>query len=347
MKVPNRPIGRRSLLIFGLAGGFGLASCTSPSELPDPEPSASATPTPDPLPGMVYAAADERRLAEFAEAMADTFADDLDTGDRRLLAALADAHHRHAAVLAAPDPLALPGPEPTPPPTSSPSARASGSPSASAPSVGGNPHRAFERLAAMETDAAEGYRWYADPPRGPEDQLGLLGLLWGSLAAASTMYAEACDRRRNPGREPVGVTRLPAELPSPTEAMHHVVAQCYPMIFGYQTAIAKLSGSRGDHARAVLSGYRDLRDVLSSELVGEEVDVPTARAAYELPVQPEDDASAAELLAIMERRMLPHLGQWLATAEDRTAALDAMINTARETQIWSPAIMVWPGWPTE
>jgi uncharacterized protein YfaA (DUF2138 family) len=160
------------------------------------------------------------------------------------------------------------------------------------------------------------------------------------------MYAEACERRRDPGRSSAGDRRVAAELPSPVEAMQNVVAQCYPMVFGYQTAIPRLSGARGDHARATMAGYRDLRDLLSARLTGQDEQVPGPRAAYELAV-PTDEDSASELIATLETRMLPYLGQWLATAEDRTAPLTALLDTAREVQIWNPMIMVWPGWPTE
>lgn len=172
-------------------------------------------------------------------------------------------------------------------------------------------------------------------------------MLWGSLAAAAASYADAVADGRDPAPELVGRQRVAIGLPDPDTAARRLLEQCYPMIFGYQAALAELTGARDDHARATLAGYRDLRDQLVAVLVDHDQQLPAARAAYRLPVQPTSASSAVRLLGRMETAMLPFVGQWLATTEDRGAALDTMIRTAADALTWTSAIPVWPGWPTQ
>jgi hypothetical protein len=355
----SRPVGtaglrlpRRSLLIFGAGLGLGLAGCSADSPGPSPAP-PPVSPTPDPLPGTVDGAALESSLASVAAWISSTFVEDLDSSDQRLLDFLQQAHTQHADALSASDPLAIPGPPPTPIPTTT------GSPS---PSAGTTPDTrvqppidveddlddAFAALATMEADIADGHRRLAlDPQADQDQQRQQLSLLWGSLAAAGFSYADACQRRRDPGDALSGVQRVVVDLPEPVTVVQDLLEQVYAAIFGYQTAIAALSGDRGDHARARLGSLRDLRDQLSGQLADDDQDVPAPHAAYELPVQPTSSSKAGRLVGLLESRLQPYLGQWLATAEgsDRGDAVDNLISAAGEAQAWTAAVSVWPGWP--
>ena len=333
--VPELPgsMNRRAMLIFSGAVALSLTGCTQDGPQTSGRGRSSApapqTPTPTPVPGTVEAAERENDLAAFSAAALDRFEDRLSAADRNLLTNLRDAHLAHAAVLTQPNPPA-------------PSASTPAAP----PALGHGPKAARARLKSLETKAAKAYSGLALSPTGPEDHLGDLALLWASLATASTCYAAACSRGSNPGSEVVGDHRTNVAVAGPDTAVHDLLEQCYAIIFGYQTALAALSGSRADHARSRMAGYRDLRDQLADQLSDQRLPVPAPHAAYRLPVQPTSDTRSAQLIGRMESRMLPYLGQWLRTAssDDRRRSLDTMIETAQDAQTWSPKIIVWPGY---
>ncbi|QDP96280.1 DUF4439 domain-containing protein [Microlunatus elymi] len=356
-------IGRRSLLIMIVAGGLALAGCTGSGPLPTPSSSAPPSPTPTPLPGTVEAAATEDALAGYAHAMLTRY-DDLEAAGKRLITRIRDAHVAHAAVLNSTDPTAVPAPtsgastptssataptgSATPPGEGGSAAQPGGCSCSSQPTtpLPTSSTKALKTLRAMETKAAAAHRKRALAPTGPQDQLPWLTLLWGSLSSAAASYAQALAEGLDPGEAPLQDHRVAVELPSATGAVQSLVEQCYAVIFGYQAALAKLSGSTADHARSSLAGYRDLRDQLSGWLTGQDTDVPAAHAAYRLPIQPTNSSRAAALIGTMEDQLLPFLGQWLATTEhDQQRALDTMITGSRNVGYWSDKINLWPGWP--
>jgi hypothetical protein len=181
---------------------------------------------------------------------------------------------------------------------------------------------------------------------GPADQQARLALLWASLYAAAETCATAAADRSAAGDALSGDHRRPVVLPDAGTAVQDAVAQCHAMIFGFQAAIAELSGARSTEAFGELARYRDLRDALSAQLNDHGQRVPAAHAAYQLPIQPTSAAAAAHLISVMETRMLPYLGLWAATGRaDRKTALQALTDTSRQAFSWSGRIPVWPGWP--
>ncbi|WP_195909141.1 DUF4439 domain-containing protein [Microlunatus sp. Gsoil 973] len=359
-------MGRRKFLSFGVSlgvgavgvgfGAVGLAGCTGDRlpgpDRPDPSAAIPPTPTPTQLPGTVESATRETDLAIFAATALRRFRGELTIAQRHLLVCLRDAHRGHAAVLGRVDPLAPDGSTTTPNPTTP--ATPAGTPtpttdaSAGRPSVGHSPKAALAELRTLESRATKAYAALAESAAGPEDQQAGLVLLWGSLAAASAGYLTACRHGTDPGPGVIGDHRLNVIIPDQQTAVANLLRQCYAIIFGYQSAIAQLSGDRVDTASTRLAGYRDLRDRLAAQLDDQQARVPAAAAAYRLAVQPTSAGRAARLIAIMETRMLPFLGQWLATVDkaDRSATLATMIRTADHTVEWSPKITVWPGYPT-
>ena len=173
-------------------------------------------------------------------------------------------------------------------------------------------------------------------------------LLWGSLATAAAGYAALCSADTDPGPHVIGEQRVDVALPHANTAMANLLSQCYAIIFGYQTAIAYLTSARADAARDRLADYRGLRDRLAARLGDQKVAIPTAHAAYQLPVQPKSDTTATRLIGLMETRMLPYLGQWLATvdADGRSTVLGLLTSGAGYDLGWSPTVNVWPGYPT-
>lgn len=361
-RIAEPAVGRRSLLIFASAAGLALAGCTDSPLIPGPDKPSTSQPTP--LPGTVEAAATEKELAGYADALLARHQQKLDDDEQELIEQLRDAHLAHLAVLNSPTPFDLPRPtasgSATPPPSpgatptgpASASSASSASPASSGPAtptvpIPGSAPKAIKELASLEAAASKAHRARALDPTGPEDQLALLTLLWGSLSAATDSYRHALGDGRDPAAEPAGQQRVAMALPSATDAATDLLEQCYAIIFGYQAALAELSGGRADRARSTLSGYRDLRDRLVNELTEDDHDLPAPHAGYKLPFQPTTSARAAKLIGTMETAMQPFLGQWLATTKDRKAALAVMIDNARDALAWTSAITVWPGWPSQ
>ena len=353
---------------LGVSAGVTLSGCTGTGSGPKPGPSGSgpasaATPTPLPLPGTEAAAETEAALADFADRVL-LHAKKLTGQQKRLLGLIRDAHRAHVVVLSSTTPFDLPA---TPAPTSSasfgPSASApqqptasrqpsgsattlgsaSASPTVSVPSDAG---KAIKKLIKLEAGAAIDHRKRSSADDGPADMLRRLALLWGSLSAAATCYKTALSHHLKPHSKLVATERIAYELPATGTAVSHALEQTYALIFGYQTAIAHLSGDAATRARTSLSDYRDLRDHLSALIVAAQQKPPSPHPAYKLPVQPSTASRAADLAGRMETAMLPYLGQWLATAKDRRAPLDALTTTATAAQAWTATIAVWPGWPT-
>jgi hypothetical protein len=360
--------GRRAFLASGirlglatLGVGTGLTACSA-DPLPGPDrPDSSATrppaPTPTPLPGTVEAAARETELVIFASRALHRFRGRLTTAQRHLLTGLRDAHRIHVAALGSADPFGPDAPTaaPTSPasatPSATPTASPTGTPTANAtqgvPDPGRTPKAALAKLHRLESQAAKAYRELVRSVEGPDDHRTQLVLLWGSLATAASCYAAACRSAADPGPSPAGDRRRNVIIPDQQTAETNLLEQCYAIIFGYQAAIAPLTGDSTAAAQSRLAGYRELRDRLATDLGDRHARVPAAQAAYRLPVQPTSAARAARLIAIMETRMLPYLGQWLATTDpsDRPAALSTMISTAESAAAWSPKVTVWPGYP--
>jgi len=355
----GRPRSRRAFLVFGVAAGLGLAGCSSKSHGPgrpaSSPPAGPPAPSPTPLPGTVAAAVRENDLAGYATAALRHFGKHLTKPERHLLSGLRDAHLAHAAVLGQVDPTMI---ESTAGTTGDPTAAASPSAtspsptspatSASVPRLGRDPKSTLNTLRKLETEASKSYASLVAQPGDESARQGELVLLWGSLATAAAGYAALCSSGADPGAVVVGRQRAAVALPDQDTAMGHLLSQCYAIIFGYQSAIAYLSEERAEAARGRLADYRDLRDRLAGLLSDHKATVPAPDAAYQLPVQPISDSTATRLITLMETRMLPYLGAWLATAraDDRSKVLAALVAGAGYDLGWSAKINVWPGYPT-
>lgn len=331
---------------------------------------ASPTPTTTPMPGSEDAARTETELAGFAAAIRHRLSSELRDDDKRLLDLLVAAHRAHVDVLHQSDPSVIEKrasnrPSPTgsasadesgTPTSSSASARSpsSASSSSSAPAsryaVGSDPSKAVAKLRALEKSAAGHHRDRALDPRGPDDRLEELTLLWGSLSTAASSYAATLTDGHHKNPKAAARRRDAVRMPETEQAVRHLVSQLDATIFGFQTALGRLSGKAAARARARLAEYRRLRDTTRVWLTEHKSTVPDQKAAYRLPVQPEDASTAIKLIVTIEDRMLPYLGQWLATAGtsgDRKTALKALDACWTSADSWSASahVPVWPGWP--
>lgn len=340
----------------GLAGLLAAAGCGSdpttrptptsgPSGLPLPggSPAGSPEPSDPPVAGATEAAALEAALAARATALlARTGSKAPDGRLRRILGQVRDAHLAHVAALTSPDPTdpaATPGgPSASPSVTPSPSAsgRASGSP------AGGSTDAAIASLIGAERAAARAHRARIT---GPASELVLL---WTSLSAAAQSYATALDASASRGATVGGRTRLPLAPLTEVQARQQLLAQTYAAIYGYQAAVPFLSGGDQDDAFARITGYLRLRDSLRAGLVADGAQPPAADPAYQVSPRPTDDDSATALLAGIETRIQPFLGQWVrtATGADRSAALSRLLSTVTLALGLGAPLDRWPGWPS-
>lgn len=346
---------RRFLLGAGLT--LALSGCTdqgkrSKSSATHSPTSGRAGPssTNTPTPGVKQAARTETRLADFAAAIRHQLGGKLSSADKRLLELLTSAHRAHASVLQQSDPSLVQRADNSPSPsnpTTTPHSSESGSPHR----LGSHPAKALAKLAALEKTAAGHYRDRALHPDGAGDRLNSLTLLWGSLTVAAGRYAAELDDDHPNKPRAADSHRTNVQLPNRDTAAQHVVGQCDAIIFGLQTALGHLSGTAANRAKSRLAEYRRLRDTARTRLAEHNVTVPEQKPAYRLPTQPTSSHRATKLIVTMEERMLPYLGQWLATADktsDRKTALTALDTAQTRIDTWSEALHVrtWPGWPT-
>ena len=345
--------------VAGTLSTAGLAGCSAPGGPTAPGapgsptagagPSATGGATPGPgqpsvsvFPGSVAGAALEDRLAAYATTLLSVGHDDLGRSGRRLVTSIRNQHLAHAAVLRSSDPTdpnsAGPGATTTAP-------SATPRPSAKAPSFA----TAGPQLVAAESRAAAAHRGAALTGGGTT------ALLWGSLATSATQLRSVLLDADLGGDTPaptvatVAAPRPRAPMPAlpVVQAEQQVVAQLHAIVYGYQLALGRLTGSRRDIAAAELRRHRILRDRLTARLLNRKADVPVADAAYVPSTNPRNAATAAKLVRQMETALLPFGGLWLAAATtpaERSEAQDQLNRTAGVARRWGAAVSAWPGW---
>ncbi len=332
--------------LFSVAAGLGataLTGCTpsdpritsdsSSASSPSSLPGSPASPTPAPPPARSSAwASREQELADLAAAiLTGPRRADLSSGQRKLVAAVRDAHLQHVAALSSPQPTSRPvSPLPSATPSRAEVARRSLAQSLSL--LARNEQRQASRADGAAIDAT-----------------GFDALLWGSLSVAATSYAAALTAK---GQVPTAVTareHRPMAAMSDVEALQAMVRQLHALVFGYQLALGRLpaSGSNGRRALASLGDRRRLRDRLEQELIRRSANVPAAAPAYVPSVKPTTAGRAATLIRQMETALRPFCGLWLASAtkiDDRRWALDTLAETDATARSWGASLTAWPGW---
>ncbi len=282
----------------------------------------------------------EDSLAAHAAVVLAVGHDELGRAGRRLLTAVRDQHRAHAAALRTDDPT-----DPNRAGGGAGSPSASPRPSTKTPSFA----KAVSRLVAAESAAAVTHRTTALAGSGAA------ALLWGSLAGSATQLRSVLAAADLAGDDPepdvatVAAPRVRAPMPvlSEVRAEQQLVAQLHAVVYGYQLALGRLTGSRRDTAAAELRRHRILRDRLTARLLDRKADVPVADPAYVPTTNPRNAATAAKLVRQMETALVPFGGLWLAAAAtpaERGEALDLVIRTAGVARQWGAAVSTWPGW---
>jgi hypothetical protein len=355
---------RRTVLLAGAAvlgsAATGLAGCTAPGGPVSPAAPAGSTtggrrpgtdagsagtttagqPSVATFPGSVEGATIEDRLAAHAATVLAVGKKQLGKKGRALVAAIRDQHRAHAAVLRSADPTD-PGTSDPPTDKASPAAR----PSGKRPGF----TEAVDRLVSAESKAAVRHRDRALATQG------LAALLWGSLATSAgaiTTILKAADLAGDdpdPGAATVAAVKSRAPMPvvNVVAAEQEMVRQLHAVIYGYQLALGRLTGTRNDTAAAELRRHRMLRDRLTARLISRQAAVPVAEPAYVPSTHPRNAATAGKLIRQMETALVPFCGLWLTAAEasaERTEALDQVGRTGRVARQWGASLPAWPGW---
>lgn len=309
---PPARASRRSLLLGSLGllvSGPVLAGCTNPRIEGAPQtPPAPVTREPNPQQQQILAALQsESDLAGLTRASTP--------GQAR-------AHEVHLLALQAAEPQSRPTTAPTPDFRHTP-------PPVPAPAAG-------QRLAERAGQASAAYQQTANASDGQ------LALFWASLAA----FAAAESART--GFE---VADPPPVRPMATRAEPEVwadlVGNLNGAIYAAQTALGFLNRGDAQTARDNLADLRDSADALTAWLRAAGKEAPTAAAVYELPSTPHDAPTALALLASVNSGLLPHLGQWVASAaEPRSRELAVRRLTAAGATIARAggSLTAWPGW---
>lgn len=331
----------RRVLLAG-AGSVLLGGALTGCTLTDPvvhggNQTPPPLPTPNPVPTLADVSGALQREADLAAAMEDlSRADGVSADLREQATPLAMGHRAHLVALASPDPVARPTALPTggpgtPRPVPSPSITSGG---------GTDQAARVNNVQSLLTRAAEDYRARALATEGQQ------ALLWASLHAYAIGAQSAVQNRQTqlaPATEP-----RPLQVWSDVEAMQQVVRQVHALIFGYQAALAPMTGEDSRTVTRLLNERRSLRTRLSDLLRERNEQVPAAEAAYQLPTEPTDRAAGARIIATMESAFRPFAGGWVAAATDastRELALNTLQESASTAGQWGADLPIWPGWP--
>jgi hypothetical protein len=209
--------------------------------------------------------------------------------------------------------------------------------------------KAIDQLVAAESKAAVAHRASALTTEG------LASLLWGSLAVSATHLGAILGAADLAGDSPdptvATVAAVRARAPMPllpvVEAEQEMVRQLHAIVYGYQLALGRLTGTRRDTAAGELRRHRILRDRLTARLLNRKAEVPVAAAAYVPSTNPRNAATAAKLIRQMETALVPFCGLWLAASAapaERTEALDQVGRTLGVARRWNASLPAWPGW---
>jgi hypothetical protein len=138
------------------------------------------------------------------------------------------------------------------------------------------------------------------------------------------------------------------------EALAAALQAEHAAVFGYGVVGAHLDAATRTAAADAENAHRNRRDALILRIVQEKATPPAAAAAYALPFPVGDRASALKLAVALEAGAAVAWRSALGgtTADDRTMALNALIDCATRATQWrvtagiTPATVPFPGAPS-
>jgi hypothetical protein len=130
----------------------------------------------------------------------------------------------------------------------------------------------------------------------------------------------------------------------PAPGLGDALAAEHAAIFAYGVIGVRLDGGEARAARAAEEAHRSRRDTLLLRLAERGDTAPVAAPSYQLPF-PVTDAGGARRLAILVEERVGAVWRAVlpaATREDRTEALDALVDAAVRATRWRLAAQVAP-----
>lgn len=285
---------------------------------------------PSPIAGATEAIAAEARLAALAIGVLARTGDNAPSKRMRtILEQIRDAHLAHLSALHSADPRQPDGGVPVATPSA-----------LSVPSATAKVSEAVKALIKQEQTAALDYqkRVGAAPAE--------IALLWASLCESSRSFAQALDSDDARSSTPLGLQRGPLAQLDQAQSSSQLLTQLNAALYGYEAALARLSGSQATDANERIIGIYQLRNTMRAKIIAAGGQASPAAPAYVLDPKPTSLKTALKLMAALETRMQPYLGQWLGTSvgKDRTAALGALSSSVSVGLVWGAPLNRWPGW---
>jgi hypothetical protein len=132
------------------------------------------------------------------------------------------------------------------------------------------------------------------------------------------------------------------------DAMQAALAGEHAVVWAYGVLGPRAGDGLEELARSTLLAHAAARDALRSMLVGAGTTPVAAEPAYQLPVQPTDPVSAAELAAVLEERLAAVYGDLVAATTRnvfRSHAIDGLVTAASRVAQWRGSAPALPGLP--
>lgn len=328
------------MLLAGLGILLGVDGCTNPAIRGGGTGTGSRSPggrtgsggsggSPSPI---AEAVATEARLAALAIGVLARTGDNAPTSRlRTILEQTRDAHLDHLSALRSTDPGQPGGTAPVATPSA-----------LSMPSASAKLSEAVKALIKQEQTAALGYQ-----PRvgaAPAE----IALLWASLYSASRSFAQALGSDDARSSTPLGLRRGRLAELDEARSRSQLLPQLNAALYGYEAALARLSGAEATDANERIIGIYQLRDTMRAKILAAGGQPSPAAPAYLLDPKPTGRTAAHKLMAALETRLQPYLGQLLCTSAgaDRTTALGALSSSVSVGLVWGAPLNRWPGWPS-
>lgn len=184
------------------------------------------------------------------------------------------------------------------------------------------------------------------PGAGPADvnaAIADLAALLASIATCRALHAQSLEP--STPLVPADAPPLTITRPSSGEPLQTMLSAEYAVIFAYGALGPYLRGSQLAAAHALFDLHRSQRDALMSA-IGARGDSPRAgAAAYDLPFQIKDAASACRLAALVETRLAAVCAQAVSTSSgaDRMYSAWALTQASLRAQTWGAPVTAFPG----
>lgn len=136
--------------------------------------------------------------------------------------------------------------------------------------------------------------------------------------------------------------------PKAVDALQQVLAGEHAVVWAYGALGPRLDEAGSARALELLRAHEHRRDAVRAQLVGAGVQPVVAEPAYDLPADPVDAATAAQLASLVEERLAAVYADLVAATGDsqlRTDGVTGLVDSAVRALSWAPVPTTFPGLP--